>query len=133
MLMGLLANPALFYRPLTVVGLPTRFAGLAGGLPVVLVRESAANATTAGPSAAAIAAWCSLALGPRFVDLEVAASHFFSVESGTGLRCLGVIWHFHESKPASTSCLAVSRDVNAPDLPKRLKQRRQIGLRGLKI
>src|SRR6516164_5441247 len=133
MLMGLLANPALFYRPLTVVGLPTRFAGLAGGLPVVLVRESAANATTAGPSAAAIAAWCSLALGPRFVYLEVAASHFFSVESGNGLRCLRVIGHFQERKTASTACFPIGDNMNAPYQPKRLEQRRQIGLRGLKI
>src|SRR6516164_2343632 len=133
MLMDLLRTPVLFYRSLKVVGLPARLARLAGGLPVVLVRESAATATTTGASAAAIAARGPLALGPRFVDLEVAASHFFSVESDNGLRCLRVIGHFHERKPASTACCPIGDNMNAPYQPKRLEQRRQIGLRGLKI
>src|SRR5215472_4748782 len=115
-----------------VVRLPARFARLASRFPVILMRESATAATTTGASAAAIAARGAFALGPRLVDLEVAASHFFSVESGNGLRCLGVIGHFHESKTARPACLAISHDVNAPDLAKRLEQRRQIGLRSLK-
>src|SRR5215472_3296758 len=118
---------------LMVVGLPARFARLAGRLSIVLVRESAATATTTGASATAIAARGSLALGPRFVDLEVAASRFFSVEGGNGLRCLRVIGHFHKSKTASTACFPIGDNMNASDLPKRLEQRRQIGLRGLKI
>src|SRR5215472_1141068 len=115
-----------------VVRLPARFARLASRFPVILMRESATAATTTGASAA-IAARGAFALGPRLVDLEVAASHFFSVESGNGLRCLRVIGHFHKSKTARPACLAISHDVNAPDLAKRLEQRRQIGLRGLKI
>src|SRR6516225_2504552 len=97
------------------------------------MRESPATATTTGASAGAIAARGALALGPRFVDLEVAASHFFSVESGNGLCCLGVLGHFHKSKTASTACFPIRDNMNAPDLPKRLEERRQIGLRGLKI
>src|SRR5215472_7788276 len=116
---------------LTVLGSPARFARLASRFAVILMRESAAIATTAGASAAIVTRGA-LALGPRFVDLEVAASHFFSVESGNGLRCLGVIGHFHKSKAACTACLAISRDVNAPDLPKGLEERCQIGLRSLK-
>lgn len=56
---------------LRVVGLPARFARLAGGLAVILVRESAVAATTAGASDAAIIARRALALGSRFVDLKV--------------------------------------------------------------
>src|ERR1700751_3045121 len=96
------------------------------------MRESAATAPTTGASAAN-AARGALTLGPRFVHLKIATSHFFSVQSGNGLCCLGVIGHFHKSKTAGAPCLAISHDVNAPDLPKRLEQRRQIGLRGLKI
>src|SRR5215831_4500663 len=77
---------------LRIVGLlPARFARLASRFAVILMRESAAPATTTGASTAAITARGALTLGPRFVDLEVAASHFFSVKSGNGLRCLGVI------------------------------------------
>src|SRR5262245_24869934 len=117
---------------LRVVGLPARFARLASRFAVILMRESAATATTTGAPTTAIAARGALTLGPRFVDLQVAASHFFSVESGNGFRCLGVIGHFHKSKTARPARLAISCDVNAPDLPKRLEQRRQIGLRSLK-
>src|SRR5215467_2925734 len=117
---------------LRVLGLPARLARLASRFAVILVRESATAATTTGACAAATAARGSLTLGPRFVDLEIAAAHFFSVESGNGFRCLGVIRHFHKSKAASTACLAICGDVNAPDLPKRLEECRQIGLSGLK-
>src|SRR5215468_1069116 len=117
---------------LRIVGLPARFARLASRFAVILMRESAATATTTGASTATIAARGALALGPRFVDLHVAASHFLSVESGNGLRCLGVIGHFHKSKTARPACLAISHDVNAPELAKRLEQCRQIGLRSLK-
>src|SRR5215472_12284258 len=122
------APPTLF----GVVRLPARFARLASRFAVVLMRESATVATTTRASAAAIAARGAIALGPRFVDFKVAASHFFSVESGNGLRCLGVIGHFHESKTACPACLAIRDNMNAPNLAKRMEQRRQIGLRSLK-
>jgi len=63
-----------------------------------------------------------VALGPRFVDLEVTASHFFSVKSGNGLCCLRVIGHFHEHKTASTACFPVSGNMNAPYQSIRLEQ-----------
>src|SRR5215469_18199279 len=117
-----------------VLGSPARFARLASRFAVILMRESAATTpTTRASAAAATTALGVLALGPRFVDLEVAASHFFSVKGGNGLRCLRVIWHFHESKTASTACFPIGDNMNAPYQPKRLEQRRQIGLRGLKI
>src|SRR6516225_27485 len=115
MLKSLLGSPIIFYLLLRVVGLPARFARLTGGLPIVLVRKSAATATATGTSAAAIVARGALALGPRFVDPEVAASHFFSVESGNGLRGLRVIRHFHESKTASTACFPIRGNMNAPN------------------
>src|SRR5499425_3063923 len=126
MLMALLRYPR-------VLGSPARFARLASRFAVILMRESAATAPTTGASAAATTALGVLALGPRFVDLEVAASHFFSVKGGNGLRCLRVIGHFHESKTASTACFPIGDNMNASHHPKRLEQRRQIGLRGLKI
>src|SRR5215470_7896943 len=97
------------------------------------MRDSAATATATGAFSAAIAAQGALALGPRFVDLEVAAPHFSSVKSGNGLCCLGVIGHFHKSKAASTACFPIRDNMNAADLPKRLEERRQIGLRSLKV
>src|SRR5262249_27255670 len=96
-----------------IIELPARFARLASRFAVIFMRESAAAATTAGASAEAFAARGALALGPRFVNLEVAASYFFSVKSGNGLRCLGVIRHFHKSKAACAACLAICDDVNA--------------------
>src|SRR5215472_7376851 len=105
------APPTLF----GVVGLPARFARLASRFAVVLMRESAATATRA--STATIAARGAFAPRPCFVDLEVAASHFFSVESGNGLRCLSVIGHFHKSKTARPARLAIRDNVNTPDLP----------------
>src|SRR5215472_17121394 len=123
------APPTLF----GVVGLPARFARLASRFAVVLMRESAATATTTRASTATMAARGAFAPRPCFVDLEVAASHFFSVESSNGLRCLRVIGHFHEGETASTACFPISDNMNAPYQPKRLDQRRQIGLRGLKI
>src|SRR5215813_9439415 len=132
MLIGLLKSSGPRQTSLRVAGLPARFARLASRFAVILMRESAATATTTWASAA-VAARGALTLGPRLVDLEVAAAYFFSVESGNGLCCLSVIGHFHKSKTARPACLAISHDVNAPDLAKRLQQRRQIGLSGLKI
>src|SRR5215831_13717977 len=53
-------------------------------------------------------------LGPRFVELEVPASHFFSVEICNGLRCLGVIGHFHESKTARPAFLVFFLMIRRP-------------------
>src|SRR5215470_1384276 len=132
MLMGSPQNYGATPTSLRGVELPARFARLSSRFAVIFIRESTAAATTAGASAAAIAARGALALGSRFVDFEAAASHFFSVESGNRLRCLSIIGHFHESKTARPACLAIRDHVNAPDLPKSLEQRLQIGLRGLK-
>jgi hypothetical protein len=105
------------------------------------------TATAAPRSTASTAAWTSkaaasrtraarrtaFALRPRFIHFQIAAAGFFPVQARNRLRRFRIIWHFHESEPASPARFTIHGHVHPRDLPERLKQRTEIGLRRLKI
>src|SRR6266481_937755 len=108
--------------------LPARFARLPRRLTVIFVRETIASAAsalaaTAASARAAIilcaakslgAAWrAAFALGARFVHLQIAPAHFFSIEAGHGCRRFRVIRHFHECKAARAAGFPVHGHVNS--------------------
>src|ERR1700676_3720390 len=88
--------------------LPARFARLTRRLTVIFVRKTLASAALAASAAAPARttkslrpAWrAALALGARFIHLQVAPANLFSIECGHGRRRFRVIGHFNECKTA---------------------------------
>src|SRR5271156_1484427 len=131
-----------------VTKLPTRLAGLTRNLAVILVRKSftataastavsaaattiAARATVA--RAAARTAWAGgFGLGTSFVNLQIATTEIFAVESSNGLGRFSVVDHFHEAEAAGFAGFAIGSNMNARQLPERLEQCFEIRSSGLK-
>ena len=75
--------------------------------------------TTAAVATAATSR--TVAFGPGFVDLEVAAAKGFAIEVRNGFGRFGVIGHFDKGEAASPAGLAIGDNMNAPDLAKGLE------------
>jgi hypothetical protein len=130
------------------LALPARLAWLSCAVAVIFVREppglfaATAAVAIATPITASItiktstasrSAWpAGCGLGASFVHLQVAATHFFSIEPGDCLRGLGIVGHFNKRKSPGTSRLPVHRNVNTRDLTEGLEQGAQVRFRGLK-
>src|ERR1700752_4118748 len=114
--------------------LPAGFARLSRGFAVIFVGESsaatAADMTTTAAAAAATSR--TVAFGPGFVDLKIAAAKFLAVEVRNGFGGFGVIGHFYKGETASSAGFAIRDNMNAPNLAEGLKQRGQIGFGSLK-
>jgi hypothetical protein len=118
---------------------------LSRAITVILVRESPAllaSAASVAPVGSTVSTAVAVipatttaatrtagrALGASFVYFQIASSNFLSIEPRNGLGCFRIVGHFHESESAGSPRLAVRRNVNARNLPKRLEQRTQIRL-----
>lgn len=75
--------------------------------------------TTAGAPAATTAG--AIGFGLSFVDLEIASAELFAIEGGDGFGGFGIIGHFHKGEAASPAGLAISDNMNAPDLAEGLE------------
>jgi hypothetical protein len=83
----------------------------------------AAFLTSAAVTAEAAAATAAAFFRAGFVDAESAAIHVTAIERGDGAVSLAVIAHFHESKAAGATCVAVGHDIHAVYGAILLKQR----------
>jgi hypothetical protein len=121
--------------------LPARFARLARGFAIILVRKfllataaapaSAIAATVSTTTASSVRA-AGFGLGPRFIDLQISTAEILAVESRDGFGGFIVIWHFDETEAASASGFAVSSNMDARELAERLKERAKIRRGSLK-
>jgi hypothetical protein len=111
---------------------------LAGGITIILGRETTASsasfcpASTRAKTAAIASGAATFRLRGGFIDAQSAAGDFFPVKSGHSLGSVLILRHFNEGESARLAGFAIGYDVDARDLPERLKQRAQITFRGLK-
>ena len=136
--------------------LPARLARLTGAIAVVFVGEpatlltapaSVSTISTIGttitasiatpvavesPTATTGTRTAGCGLGTSFVHLQIAATDWFSIQSGDRCGGFGVVGHFHERESAGPSGFAVHCDMDTRDLPEWLEQRAQFRLRRLK-
>jgi hypothetical protein len=118
------------------VVLPARFLRLSSRVTIIFGRKSA---TRSAGSSSASATWTetparAAAFGFRrgFIDAQGAAGDFFPVQLA---HCFGrffIFSHFDESESAWLAGLPIIHNVDASDLPERLKEGAQIAFRGLK-
>jgi hypothetical protein len=88
---------------------------------------TARTATTAAGSTAATEPAAALGLGTGLVDVEGAATEFFSVQGRNRLLRFSGIRHFDESKSARSAGVPVSDNTYLIDFSVGLKQRAQLG------
>jgi hypothetical protein len=88
---------------------------------------TARTATTTAGSTAATEPAAALGLGTGFVDVEGAATEFFSVQGRNRLLGFSGIRHFDESKSARSAGVPVSDNTYLIDFSVGLKQRAQLG------
>ena len=71
------------------------------------------SATTAAPESTTTAA----GFGAGFIHVQRARSQLISIHRADGFFCFFVICHFHKTKSAWLSCIAVFQNSNVFDLP----------------
>src|SRR5579872_4494134 len=90
---------------------------------------AASPAPSASTAEVAAARWSAALFRPRLVDLDVSASHFFSIQRRNRLFCFLVAQHFNEPEAACPACLPVHRQMDTAKLAKRFKKRPQVAFR----
>src|SRR5260370_27475157 len=97
--------------------LPARFAGLARGFAVILVRKTL-------PASAAVieARRARRFFGARFIDFQVSAADLLAIQARNGLRGFVVVGHFHERKAPGAAGLPILHQVYTTHFPERLEQ-----------
>lgn len=91
-----------------------------GARPRLLPALLPSAAATAVAVSAATAAGAIL-FGAGFVHIERPSIHVTAIERGNGSLALAIVAHFHESKPAGTSRVAVGNEVHPVNGAKLLK------------
>src|SRR5487761_531262 len=117
---------------------PARFARLARGFAIILIREALAVTAAIASAATAAASWAAafrrpaFALGARFIHLQIAAADLFPVEARNRLGCFRVVGHLDKRKSPGAARFAIHCQVDPRDLSKRREERAQIRFRRLK-
>jgi hypothetical protein len=111
--------------------LPTRFARLPSRLAVIFIRKSA-RASPARFRTAALKGLCARCrFRPRFIDFQVPASKFPSIQGSNRFGRLVIVRHFDEGKSTGAAGFSIRDYMYTRDLSEAAEQLPQIILAGL--
>ena len=80
-------------------------------LPTFAAAATTTATTAAAAAESAAAAARTIFLGTRFIDVERPAVHIAAIEGCDGVVAFGVVAHFHKSKAARATSVAVGYQV----------------------